>query len=294
MTLMAGEAETHSGAQRAAEMTPAAETPEWVGLAEANEARVYEALVHGADLAHFEVARQGSARLLFGRGSPSQLVVNRVIGWGIVEPPSEASLDRIVQAYGRAGFGIELAGRAATADVVAWLRARGLRRVSTAQVMVRPAADPPSMYDAWEARTGLRVQRVGAEGLPTLARLSCENFNVPAAVGVLLAAGTLGPGWRRWLAFDGEQAIGSSLSYVEGDVAWFGWTCVAPSHRGKWLHSAFLARQLEEAAAAGCRWITTESALSTPQKPDPVHHNLRRFGFFDAYLRPIYVRPPVR
>jgi len=113
-------------------------------------------------------------------------------------------------------------------------------------------------------------------------------------VGELLAAGARGPGWRRWLAFDGEQAIGSSLSYVEGDVAWFGWTCVAPSHRGRWLHSAFLARQLEETAAAGCRWITTETALSTPQKPDPVHHNLSRFGFVDAYLRPVYVRAPLR
>ena len=272
----------------------APETAEWVGLAEANEARVYEALVCGADLAQFEVVRQGGACLLIGRGSPSQLVVNRVIGWGVDEPPSEASLDRVVQAYGNAGFGIELAGRAATPQVVEWLRARRLRRVSTAQVMVRPAADPPSMYAAWEAKTGLRVQAVGAEGLHTLARLSCENFNVPAAIGELLAAGTRGPGWRRWLAFDGEQPIGASLSYVQNDVGWFGWTCVAPSHRGKWLHSAFLARQLEEAATAGCRWITTESGLSTPKKPDPVHHNLLRFGFVDAYLRPIYVRAPVR
>jgi len=278
----------------ACETAENAEKADWVGLAEANEARVYAALVRSAGLGSFEVAQQGSARLLFGRAAPSQLVVNRVIGWGIDEPPTEASLDRLVHAYGRAGFGIEVAGRAASPEVIGWLRARRLRRVSTAQVMVRPGAEPPAMYAAWEERTGLRIRAVGVDGLPALARLSCENFNVPAPVGELLAAGARGPAWRRWLAFDGEQAIGSSLSYVEGDVAWFGWTCVAPSHRGRWLHSAFLARQLEDAAEAGCRWITTESALGTPQKPDPVHHNLSRLGFVDAYRRPVYVRAPVR
>ena len=277
--------------------------PPWPpGLPEWNEARVYEALVQGAGLADFEAMRQGSACLLRSHGVPSALIVNRVIGWGAIEPCTEAALDSILQDYGEAGFAIELAESAATDEVLQWLKARGLRKIATSQVMVRAGAGagagagaaPAPRYAAWAQSTGLRVEPVGADALPTLARLSCENFKLPLAVGELLARGTQGPGWRRWLAFDGEMPVGASLSYVAEEVAWFGWTSVLPSHRGRWVHTGALARQLEDAEAVGCRWVSTETARGTPGRPDPVFLNLRRFGFAPAYLRPTFVKAPTR
>lgn len=268
----------------------------WESLAEGNEAGAYASLAERARMPGFGLHRQAAAVALHSPAAASVLVVNRVIGWGAGHEVDESSLDRLVALYGDAGFGIELCAGMCTAEVLAWLKARHFRRLSTSQVMVcdTAAASAAGRYETWARSTGLRVESVDAEQAATLARLCCENFNMPEVLGEWLRAGMLGEGWRRWLAFDGDQAVGASLSYVQGSLCWFGWSAVNPSHRGRWIQAGFVARQLEDAAEAGCRWITTDTAQSAKERPNPVHLTLKRFGFVDAYLRPTFVRAPVR
>lgn len=277
--------------------TPTAPPGEtWESLAEGNEASAYASLVEAARMPGFGLHRQGTAVALRSPAAASALIVNRVIGWGAGHAVDEASLDRLVALYGDAGFGIELCAGACTADVLAWLKARRFRRLSVSQLMVCDiaAGRAAGRYENWSRSTGLRVESVDAEGAATLARLCCENFNLPQDLGQWLRAGMLGRGWRRWLAFDGDEAVGASLSYVQGSLCWFGWSAVNPSHRGRWIQAGFVGRQLEEAAEAGCRWITTDTAQDGKERPNPVHLTLKRFGFVDAYLRPTFVRAPVR
>lgn len=277
-------------------MPPPSPDGQWLALAEGNEAHVYESLVLNAQLPGFAVSRVSGTVALRSPVAASALVVNRVIGCGVGQGLEESLLDRIVALYGDAGFGIELGGPLCTQDALGWLKGRRFRRLANSQMMVcEPARTRAAgRYDTWSRSTGLRVERVGAEQASTVAALCCENFKVPAALGELVRAGTAGAGWRRWLAFDGDKAVGASLSHVRDDVGWFGWTSVSPSHRGRWIHAGFVARQFEDAVDAGCRWITTDTAQGTRERPDPVHLNLKRFGFFDAYLRPLFVRAPVR
>lgn len=268
----------------------------WGALAEGNEASVYESLMDCAQLPGFGAVHESGVVALRSPAAATVLVVNRAIGWGAAQAIDEASLDRLLAVYGDAGFGIELCARAQTAEVLAWLKARRFRRLSRSQMVACEATKAKSAgrYETWARSTGLRVDRVGAEHAATVARLCCENFKVPSALARWLQAGMLGEGWRRWLAFDGDMVVGASLSRVRDGVGWFGWTSVNPSHRGRWIHAGFVARQFEDAVEAGCRWVTTDTAQSTRERPDPVYLNLRRFGFVDAYLRPIYVRAPVR
>lgn len=280
-----------------ATMPPAPPGTDWIGPIEDNEARVYEALVRHAGVPGCTVARLGGAVALRLAQAPSALVFNRVLGGGVHAPVDEAWLEQVLAHYGDAGFGIEIAEAWCTPPLLGWLRDRRLHRLGRSQMVVcdtgRPR--PPGNYESWARHTGLRIERVGDEHGATLAALCCENFGVPALLGELVAAGAAGPGWRRWLAFDGDEAVGGSLSHVGDDgVGWFGWTSVRASHRGRWVHTGFVARQLDDAIAAGCRWVSTDTAQGTRQRPDPVHLGLRRFGFVDAHLRPFFVRAPRR
>jgi hypothetical protein len=276
-------------------MPPSPPEEGWLSLAEGNEASVYESLVLNARLPGFAVSRESGAVALRSLAARSALVVNRVVGCGAGQRLDEPLLDRLLKLYGDAGFGIEVGAPTCTEDVLGWLKARRFRRLANSQMMVCEIspAKAAGRYDTWSRSTGLRVEWVGAEQATTVAGLCCENFKVPAALGELVRAGTLGPGWRRWLAFDGDKAVGASLSHVREGVGWFGWTSVSPSHRGRWIHAGFVARQFEDAVESGCRWITTDTAQSTHERPDPVYLNLKRFGFVDAYLRPLFVRAPV-
>lgn len=269
-------------------------------LVEYSEARAYASLFAAAQAAEpalgFSTLRQGGAVLLRAQAVGNSLLVNRVLGLGLESAATESDVAALVQAYssGSVAFGVELSPAALPADLPALLKAQRLRKAFPAQILVRDGAPPPPRYAAWQRATGLRVQTVGPEHAATLARLCCENFAMPEPVQGLLRLGSCAAGWRRWLALDGDVPVGGSLSYVQDGVAWLGWTSVCPSHRGRWVHAGIVARQLEEAFEAGCQWVTTETAISSPTKPDAAYHNLRNFGFVDAYLRPVHVFQPRR
>lgn len=261
-------------------------------IAELSEARAYASLVRGAGLDGFSVADVDGAVLLLAPAVRGALILNRVLGWGLGDEAPDESLARVAAVYEAAslGFAIELAPLAATPQRLAALKLRHIRKVSSSQVLIRNSVPPPPRYESWARTTGLRVESVGPTWAAALARLCCENFNMRPEVGELIQRGACAAGWSRWLAFDGEQIVGGSLSYVENGIGWLGWTSVLPSHRGRWVHAGIVARQLDDTIAAGCRWVTTETARSTLEQPDPAYYNLRRFGFEDAYLRPTYVK----
>ncbi|MBL8341937.1 MAG: hypothetical protein JNL30_10750 [Rubrivivax sp.] len=263
-------------------------------LAELNEARAYESLLDHATLAGFQVGRDGPMRLLRSPALPSMVLLNRVLGWGQAGVAGPPALDRLLAAYDGAGFGIELPDPAATDEVLALLRARGFRRIGAVNVLARDARDPPARYREWAEGTGLRIERAQPHQLDDLAALLAETFDLPPSVRELLVRGTASAAWRRWVVLDDEHLVGGSLSHVHHDIAWFGWTAVRASHRGRWVPTGILARQLEEAAQAGCRYVTTETALSTRERPDAAYLNLKRFGFRDAYVRWSYVKAPAR
>ena len=269
-------------------------------LVEFSEARAYFSLFNSAYAADpglgFSCSRAGSSVLFRAQAVTSSLLFNRVLGLGVAEPASAEVIASLVAAYadGTVSFGVELSPAAEPADLPTMLAAQRLRKAFPAQILYRDGAAPPPRYEAWARATGLRVEWVAPEHAGTLARVCCENFKMPEAVWQLLRIGSCAAGWRRWLALDGDEAVGASLSFVQDDVAWLGWTSVRPSHRGRWVHAGIVARELEEAHAAGCAWVTTETAISTKEKPDAAYHNLRNFGFKDAYPRAVHVYQPRR
>lgn len=268
-------------------------------LVEFSEARAYLSFMSAApaDLASrhgFRATRVGSTVLLMAESVTTSLVLNRAIGLGVLEPASEETLDQIRSAYASAGvpFAIELSPASKPELLPDWLRARRMRRVLSSRILYRDGAPPRPIYRSWAKSTGLRVEKTGKAHAAALATLTCQNFRMPDPVGALIAGTASRPGWRQWLAFDGDEPVGGSLSHVEDGICWLGWTSVLPSHRGRWVHAGIVAKQIEDACEAGCRWLTTETASGTKENPDPAYFNLKNFSFQDAYMRPSYVGRP--
>jgi ribosomal protein S18 acetylase RimI-like enzyme len=77
--------------------------------------------------------------------------------------------------------------------------------------------------------------------------------------------------------------------YVTGKAAWFGFAATDAAHRRRGAQQALIVRRLKDAASAGCRWVSVETAEDTVTRDAPSFRNLRRLGFEVAYRRPNYL-----
>lgn len=260
-------------------------------LADFSEAHAYEALVECAAAVGdptFDTVRIGSAVALRSRSVRSSVLFNRVIGLGLSEEATEQMLDEAAALYGadKIPWGVELSPAARPLELPDWLRKRRMRRGLATALLIRSCSDVP------EVKTDLRIGRVGPEFGTVVAGIAALIFRVAPEVKALLEAAATQPGYRQWLAFDGNEPVGSCLSYVRDGTVWSGWDATLPSHRGRGVHAAFLVARMRDAAEAGCEWCTAETALGTPEDPDPSLRNFRRMGFKLAYERHTYIALP--
>ena len=164
----------------------------------------------------------------------------------------------------------------------AWLPAR----VAYRETLAQPRRAPPS---ARESR--LDVLEIGPERARLYEEVVARPLGVPPELGPGICS-TLGhPGWRFYLAFDGERPVAGGASYRDGDCAWFGLAATRSDDRRRGAQTALLRRRLEDAAGDGCRWATADTPADTPERPNPSYQNMRQLGFALLYERPNYLGP---
>lgn len=262
-----------------------------VRAAEAAEVAATEATYLAAPPDLAAAARLGCARfgaaLLVHAAAFDVLMHNRVVGLGVAEPARLEVVDEAearFRALGAKRFMVPVAPGAEPADLADRLAERGFYRHNHWIRLVRDA-DAPG-----EARSDLRVAPLDASHAPEFGRIEAEAFGHPPEVAAWNAALVGRPGWQFVGAFDGDTLAGVGGLFVNGEAAWFGFASTRAGWRGRGAQSALIARRLELARAAGCRWCVVETAADTPEKPNPSTHNLRRMGFRDAYERPNWVK----
>jgi len=105
-----------------------------------------------------------------------------------------------------------------------------------------------------------------------------------------LVADTVGrPGWRHYMAFEGEIPVATGAFFLAGDLAWMDFAVTMEAKRGKGAQSALVARRIRDAVALGCRGCIVETAEQTSSNEAPSYRNMRRFGFEVQYARPNYI-----
>lgn len=230
------------------------------------------------------VEKVGSATAIITAGADISLF-NRVMGLGIAEPATEEMVDRIVSLYKEAGVRpmVALAPTARPAELPGWLQARGMSLRSNWVKVIRGPEPPPPVP------TDLRVEHIGPERALDHARIALEAFEMPPQLQPWVMGSVGRPGWTHYLALDGDTPAGTAALFVIGETAWFGIGSVLPSHRNRGGQSALFAARIEDAAAAGCKWLVTETwEEQPPQHPNPSYHNMLRMGFERVYLRGNY------
>jgi GNAT superfamily N-acetyltransferase len=112
---------------------------------------------------------------------------------------------------------------------------------------------------------------------------------MPPAAHALIAGTADRPEWRQWIAYSGNRPAAAALSFVCAGFAWLGWDATLPEFRGQGAQSSLIVHRVSEAAAAGCKYITTETAINSARNIDPSYRNHERLGFSCAYERATFV-----
>ena len=97
------------------------------------------------------------------------------------------------------------------------------------------------------------------------------------------------PGWKHYLIKDGNKAIAAGSLFVCGEFASFAIAGTIPSARGKGAQKLLIAKRLNDAFEAGCKYAVVETSEDKPENPSQSYRNILKAGFETAYLRPNYL-----
>jgi hypothetical protein len=214
---------------------------------------------------------------------------NRIVGLGVREPVTEAMLGDAIAVLEKAGcrnYMAQVCPAASPAALAGWLAARGFAPGRNWAKVWR--SDEP----ARPASTDLRIETIGARHADAYADVALAAFGMPRSLRPMLRAHIGKPGWRHFLAFDGNHPVAASAMFVDGDTAWLGFGCTLETHRGRGAQGAMFAERIDAGRALGCRRFVTETGEPLPGTPNPSYNNMLRAGFELAYLRRNHVHQP--
>jgi hypothetical protein len=218
------------------------------------------------------------------------LAMNRLIGLGLREPPGDATLEQVMDAFVRAGaprFFVPVAPVDGHEAIAVRLERFGLRHYNNWVRLSRDLDDVEELHGTSSA--AIEVRQIGHEGAEPFGRIVAEAFGYPPPI-ARLSAQTIGRlHWQHYLAYAESTPIAAAAMYVAGEAAWFGFAATDAAQRRRGGQQALVIRRLKDAAAAGCRWVSVETAEDTVTRDAPSFRNLRRLGFDVAYRRPNYL-----
>jgi hypothetical protein len=230
--------------------------------------------------------RIGSAGFVALRKVPL-VQFNHAHALGIDHPLSAGEIDDVLAALKDAAspvWAVQVPDTPHFAEARGWLTARGLS-ASDAWAKFWRAPIPPT-----EARTTLSVREVGGDRAMDFGQVVQAGFSAPPPFASWAAALVGRPGWRSYVAYDGERPVGAGALYSNHGLGWLGLGSTVPSHRGRGAQNALLARRIADAITAGARALVTETGQPLPgeEAGHPSYRNILRAGFEVAYLRMNY------
>jgi GNAT superfamily N-acetyltransferase len=229
--------------------------------------------------------RLGAGEVTVMAKDPTGGFWSRVIGLGVDEPVTAQAVDEAID-FARTHGGASLTFQIAPEAEGGWERLLAERGATPGSAWVKFAGAATPRPDV---PTDLSVAPLGAEHGEEFARVMGIGFGMPLDSAL--------PGWfarvPRWReagfttygAWDGEHLVACATLFVGGDIGTLSGAATLPSHRGRGAQGALMTRRINDAAAAGCAWITCETGAETPGSPNPSLHNMRRIGLTELYER---------
>ena len=209
---------------------------------------------------------------------------NRVMGIGMSgETLDDAWLSDHLERFGAAGierYMLQTLPEVETDSLRATLRRHALGRLrGWAKHAGRPVPVPAHPTD-------LRIEEIGVADAAPWASICAEGFSFPRELSPWLERLAGRPGWRLYLAFDGTSPVASAALFIDGAFATLTFAATRPEARRRGAQGALIERRVADAAAAGVRWMVTETDEEEPDRPNPSYHNVVRLGFPALFVRP--------
>jgi GNAT superfamily N-acetyltransferase len=214
------------------------------------------------------------------------LALNRVIGLGLERPATAGDIDNLIGLYKDAGvrrFFVQLSPGAEPQNLASVLSNRGFRHHNNWVKLYRDVSPPPVVA------TDLAVRQIGREDAAAFGRIVAGGFDWPEPAQGWVADLVGQPGWRHYMAFDGDAPVATGALFAHGASCWVDFAATLSDYRGRGAQSALMARRIRDAADLGCQQLVVETAEDTPTRSAPSFRNMLRFGFRAAYVRPNYV-----
>jgi GNAT superfamily N-acetyltransferase len=257
--------------------------------AEIGELRAFRDLYHAAPPGiGARVEELGGATCLAVPEAPQSAMFNRVLGLGLEQAATREQLEEIGRFF--AALGVEwcvaLAPQAQPAEVSSWLGEQGFVR-GYAWAKFHRGLEHPAERDS-----ELRVAEAGAAVAGDFADVFVRAYGAPELFRDWLARVPCRPGWRCFVAFDGETPAATGALYAQDGVGWLGIAATLPEHRRRGAQSAILAARIRAAAEEGCEILVTETGEQVEGRPSSSYRNIERAGFALAYVRPNYLSSP--
>jgi GNAT superfamily N-acetyltransferase len=214
------------------------------------------------------------------------LAYNRVIGIWPEQPVTAETVDRIIAFYRDHHVPrcfVQVHPDTDAGTIAAALEARGFRHHNNWVKLCRSLGSTP------RGDTALRVDEIGPDHAGTFASIITQSFAHPERLQPFLAGAVGQPGYRAYLAFDGDEAIAAASLFVDGPTAELAFAGTLPDRRGRGAQGALIARRLADAHDSGCEWIISETAEDLPEHRVASYRNLTSLGFHLVYRRPNYI-----
>jgi hypothetical protein len=221
-------------------------------------------------------------------GSFDVIALNRAVGVGVEHTTSVDELQQIVTLFEESGssrFAVQLCPSAATDETLALLKQEQFTHFNNWTKLIRRVDHPAPDID-----TALTVEQIDHADAQTFAEIVCPAFGWPGLMKQWIMRMVGREGWRHYIAYENTIPVGTGALYIHDDIGWLGFAATKPDYRRLGAQSSLICRRLMDARDAGCSHLVVETAEEKPERPNPSHHNLLRFGFKVAYQRPNYLR----
>jgi len=233
-----------------------------------------------------EFTEIGGALVSIARNHPT-ILVNRVVGLGLVDAADRETVEMIVERYREAGVGryfLQLDPAATPEELPEWIRDAGLEPYHRAWAKFKRGSEP-----APSARTDLEVRKIGAEHAKEFGRIAAGGFEIDDAW-IPVLAGLVGrDGWHVYMSFDGDRPAGCGAMRIHEDVGWLDWAATLPEFRRRGSQGGVIVQRISEGIALGCQSFGTSTGEAVDGDAQHSYRNIERYGFRRTHARANWV-----
>lgn len=213
---------------------------------------------------------------------------NRALKTGIDAPLNTSDVDGIIDFFRDnkiSRFFIQVSPEAEPENTKDILLSKGFRHYNNwAQLYYElPREKLP------EPESPLTIKPISLNEKDDFSRIIAESFGWEGLAGEIISAGIGRDEWLYFLIYDGDTPISAAAMHFYEDIASLAIGATLEEHRGKGAQKVLINYRTNKAIEAGCKFLATETAEDTPEKPSPSYRNMIKSGFKLAYVRPNYI-----